>query len=229
MRRTPMLILLASVLLSATGCHDPLDLVCTDVGIASVVAEVRDAGGHATAHGATVTILKPGTDAYGYGYGDTLRVFTDLGDLNVPGPFDVSVTKPWYTSATVRDVMPPENRCGVSGSARVSVTLTLQPDAPPVRQVVVPPYGYGYGDGNIQDSIFAAVEADAGLSHAVVWQSRDTTVVHITPDGMLTSVCRTSYGETYVVASAVADTAVRDSVAVAVDAMNPASGRCPVP
>jgi len=230
MRRAPILILLASsVFLSAAGCSDPADLSCVDVGIPSVVATVRAAAGRATARGATVTLLKPGVDAYGYGYGDSLRVSVDMGDLNVPGPFDVSVTKPWYTSATVRGVEPPEGERGVSGAARISVTLALEPNAPAVRQVVVPPFGYSFGDGNIQDSIFAAVEADAGVSHAVVWQSRDTMVVRITPDGTLTSVCRTSPGAAYVVASAVADTTVRDSVGVSVYAMDPAAGRCPVP
>lgn len=228
MRRAPILILLASsVFLAAVGCIDPGDLSCVDVGISSVVATVRDAAGHATARGATVTILKPGVDAYGYGYGDSLRISVDMGDLNVPGPFDVSVTKPWYTSATVRDVEPPEGRCGVSGPTRISVTLALEPNAPAVRQVVVPPFGYSFGDGNIQENLFAAVEADAGVSHAVVWQSRDTAVVRITPDGLLTSVCRTSYGGAYVVASAVADTTVRDSVGVGVYA--PTSGRCRAP
>jgi hypothetical protein len=166
--------------------------------------------------------------ASGYGWPDSLRVFTDQGKLNVEGPFDIRVRKPYHADATIRNVRPPENRCGIIAPMSVNVTLRLDADAPHVRQVVVPHFQFSFGDGNIGEQLQAYVEADPGYAQTTVWLSRDTTVATITPGGSLRSACRTRDGSTFVVASATADPSVTDSVKVLVSALHPTSGRCPV-
>ncbi len=205
---------------------EAMGAICSLVGIPAVVAEVRDERGRPTAIGATVAAAGPNLAAQGEGWGDSLRIFT-RGSENVGGTFTVTVTKPWYTTAVLKDVTNPEGECGIAASKRVSATISLLPGAPPVRQVVAPPFGYGFGDGNISEQLRAYVEADSGVSHEVSWVSRDPSVATVTPDGRITSACRTSTGETYVVASAVAAPAIKDSVAVTVWAADRGSGRCP--
>ncbi len=209
---------------SACSRHPVATAVCARPGIPSITAEIRDSRGQPTANGATVTIRnRRGYGAVAEGYGDSLRV--GVGESR-GGTFDVRVTKPWYKESVVQSVKVPEDECGISKSTRVSVTLSLLPGAPSVRQVVAAPFAYGFGWGNLKAPLVAYVEADPGVSQAVVWSSRDSTVARVTPDGILTSVCRSSSDSTWVVATSAADPSQRDSVQVFVSRdQDPA--RCP--
>jgi hypothetical protein len=202
--------------------------VCGGPGIPSVAAEVRDDRGRPAAVGATVWIRnQAGYEASAEGYVDPLRVSVGNGE-NEGGTFEVRVTKPWHEGVTLRGVVVPEDACGIREPTQVAVTLALQPGAPPVRQVVAAPYGYGFGWGGLTVPLVAFVEADSGVSRAVAWTSGDTAVARVTPEGVLTSACRATAGATWVTAAAVADPTQRDSVAVTVFAdQDPA--RCPPP
>ncbi len=196
---------------------------CALPGWSSIVAEVRDAEAQPTAIGATVTITKEGYEASSVGFGDPLQVY--VGDSE-GGTFDVKVTKPYYDGATVEDVEVVTDECGYGDTVTVEVTLTLQPDAPPVRQVVVSPSDIGLGGGySIQETAY--VEADPSVLKEVVWSSDDESVATVSADGTITGVCRDTYGETLITATSVADPSKSDSVGVTVFAAEPADGMCP--
>ncbi len=197
---------------------------CALPGWYPIVARVRDADGHPTAIGATVTITKEGYEASEMGAGDPLEIY--VGDSK-GGVYDVEVTKPYYDGATVENVEVIEDECGYSDPVPVEVTLTLHPDAPPVRQVVVPTGTWYYGDGNITEQVTAHVEADRGVSREVTWASSDSSVATITSEGELTAMCRTSVGTATLTATSVADPSKQGSFEVEVSAADPASGRCP--
>lgn len=203
-----------AALLAAAACNTPLESnlnVCARPLIPAVNVQVRDAAGRPNAIGATV-VARPraGTASVQKGYGDSLNI--PAGEEG--GTYDVEVTKPYHTSALVRGVRPKQDECGVQEPAVVPVTLTLLPGAPPVRQVVAPPHGYGFGWGGLTTQLTAFVEAAPGVSQAVTWASRDTSVARVTPEGLLTSRCRTSALNTWVVASSTADATRSDSVSV---------------
>lgn len=197
---------------------------CAAIGWSPIVARVRDADGKPTAIGTTVTIRKQGYEASEMGSGDPLEIY--VGDSE-GGVYDVEVTKPYYDSATVENVDVIEDECRYSDSVPVDVTLTLQPDAPPVRQVVVPTGTWYYGDGNITEQVTALVEADPGISREVTWASSDPGVATITPTGKLTAMCRTSLGTATLTATSVAEPSKQGSFNVEVSAADPSSGRCP--
>jgi uncharacterized protein YjdB len=102
----------------------------------------------------------------------------------------------------------------------------LQPDAPPVRQVVVSPGDIGLGGGySVQETAY--VEEDLGVSKEVVWRSGDESVATVSADGVVTGVCRDTHGETLITATSVADPSKSDSLRVGVSAAYPEEGMCP--
>jgi hypothetical protein len=225
-------LLTAPLFMVAAGisqCQSPVEMIaCPSIGWIPIVAEVRDQDGRPAANGAIVTIIRAdgyAASARGTGH-DELHV--RVGDP-VTGVFDVTVTKPYHQGSTVHGVqVKGDPQCGVPkapGTARLTVSLI--DGAPAVRQVVVPQMAYGFGDGNVTAQIPAFVEAAEGVSRHAEWVSRDTAVARITPTGVVTSACRTSYASTWVVASVAADPTVRDSVAVHVSAAPSNSTRCP--
>jgi hypothetical protein len=110
----------------------------------------------------------------------------------------------------------------------VAVRLDLLPDAPAVRQVVLPSHGFGFGWGNLTASLSPQVVAAPGVSHGVTWLSRDESVVTVSANGEIRSRCRATYGSAWVLASSAVDASVSDSVAVTVYAdTDPV--RCPAP
>lgn len=226
MRYPTLAILLCAPL--ASCYHQPTEAVCIGIGWIPIVAEIRDQHGRPAAIGATVRIER--ADGYTdqtWGFGDDpLRV--GVGEP-VTGVFDVTVSKPYHDGSTVRGVeVRGDPVCGIpSEPGRPQLTVSLRDDAPPVRQVVVPPFSYAFLDGNVTSQTLAQVEADEGVSREVLWVSRDTTVARVSPDGTITSACRSTHGNTFLVASAVADPAVKDSVAVSVWRADWPSGRCP--
>lgn len=199
--------------------------VCTQPLIPSIVAEVRDAAGNPVAIGATVTITTPGLQAADEGFGDPLRI--PVYAENRGGVFDVRVTKPWYAEAVIDDVDVPAGECGVREPTVVEATLSLRPDAPAVRQVVLPPTDYGFGSSvcGTRHGVPAYVLAAEGTSREMRWVSRDPARVTVeaggvSPDGStvgwITPRCGATPGDTWVVGMAKADPAVRDSVEVSV-------------
>lgn len=196
---------------------------CPGLGWFPILAEVRDAEGRPAARGATVTITKEGYEATSVGFGDPLQVY--VGD-SVGGTFNVSVSKPYHDGAEVKGIVVPTNDCGIGEPVTVELTLTLQPDAPPVRQVVVQPVDFGLGGGYTAQAS-AHVEADPGFSQAVVWTSEDERVATVSAEGLVTGVCRDTYGSTQVTATSVADPSKSDSFAVGVFPAVPEEGQCP--
>jgi hypothetical protein len=183
---------------------------CALPGWSSIVAEVRDAEGQPTAIGATVTITKEGYEASSVGFGDPLQVY--VGDSE--------------GGTVVEDVEVVTDECGYGDTVAVEATLTLQPDAPPVRQVVVSPGDIGLGGGySVQETAY--VEEDLGVSKEVVWRSGDESVATVSADGVVTGVCRDTHGETLITATSVADPSKSDSLSVGVSAAYPEEGMCP--
>ena len=195
---------------------------CPDIGWYPVAVEVRDADGEPTAIGATATLTKGGYRATGLGFGDPLRL--TVGD-SVGGTFDLEVTKPYYDAATVESIEVVTDECGIGETVTVAVTLALQADAPPVRQVVVQPYGIGLGSGYSSQET-AYVEADSGVSKEVVWRSEDESVATVTADGVITGVCRDTPGETLITATSVADSSKSGAIRVSVFPVEPDNERC---
>lgn len=208
--------ILPALCMALAGCsYWGGEVICGLPGSASVAVKVRDADGQPTANGATVTIREPGYEATATAYGEPPSI--DVGEDNRTGPFTVEVTKPYFTSATVNDVRTPTGRCGITGPAVVKVTLTLLPDAPPVRQVVVPQGPYSYV-GNFVDKVTAYVEAAPGVSREVTWSSSDPSVITVTPDGRTRAVCRETAGSATLTATSVVDPTKKGSLEVLVDA-----------
>jgi YD repeat-containing protein len=126
----------------------------------------------------------------------------------------VYISKPYHTTAAILGLRVKTQPCGVV-TAHASATLNLIPDAPAVRQVVLPKTTYNY-DAGLSEHLTASVEAAEGVSHAVTWYSRDRSVARISTDGTLTAVCRRTRGKTWIVAASVIAPAVKDSIRIEV-------------
>lgn len=200
-------------------------LACTRGWGPSVVIEIRDALGEPAAIGATVTTRKPGLEVSEEGFVDSLRV--ELFANNAGGAIEVTIAKPWYGEVVLPRVEVPEGPCGMLEPKVVEIALASFPDAPPVRQVVLRPSWYGFGGHNCgkPNEVAAYLLADPDVPKDLRWVSRDPDVVMVAPGeilpdgsfiGWITPVCRETYGATHVVAMAVADSTVRDSIEVSV-------------
>jgi hypothetical protein len=186
---------------------------CGRPGIASIDARIHDDLGRPTAIGAIVTIRKRGYELSVEGFGDSVRVSLNDG-RNESGTFEVLVRKPWHQDVRLARVEVPGDACGVKQPKRVDVTLPRLPNAPAVRQVVLPPGGVGLNCG-FSVSLLAHVEADDTVSKAVTWVSGDTLVATVSADGRVTASCgRPPPDYTFVYAMATANVAVKDSVNV---------------
>jgi hypothetical protein len=198
-------------------------IACARPGMPSVVVTIRDQDGEPAAIGATVRVRSAQYEHSANGFGDPLHA--SAGESR-GGTFEVHVSRPWHEDAVVRSVEVPEDPCGIVQPGEAEVVLRRHADAPPVRQVVTPPVTYAFGLGNMRDRLFAFVVAAPGVSRDVVWSARDTSVIHLSPDGTLTTRCRPDYGTTWAVANSVVDPAKRDSIHVVVYA-DREPGRCP--
>lgn len=220
---------IGAVLLSAVvsgGCgQDPVTYICDDIGIPSIVAHVRNQFGVPSAIGADLTVTGESITMAGFGFGDSLRIFT--GDpYRVGGRFSVEVNKPWHVGTRLDRVDVPEGKCGVEEPHVVDLVIELRADAPQVRQVVLPPTSFGFGDGNLALGVEAYVEADEGVSHLLNWATSDSAVVSVTRTGTITSRCLEKPDSAWVIAASAVDTTVRDSVFVFVSQRDAYSGRC---
>lgn len=216
-RRVVFVVGTIAVAVLAAGC-DPTSsngvTYCTSELRPTLVVRVLDEEGRLNSAGATATVSQGSFEASAEGLVDTDPIYV-YGD-NRGGTFTLRVTKPWHTTALVGRVEVPADECGVTQAPEVTVTLPLQPDAPAVRQVVLPSHGYGFGECGLSATVPASVEADPSVSHELRWVSRDTLAATVDPGGRVTAGCHgdQSARTTHVVAMAVADTTVRDSVAV---------------
>lgn len=226
-----LLLTLALMTGLAAACHEeearptaPLTY-CPDIGIPTMVVSVRDQFGEAAAIGSTVVIESDSARASGQGYGDSLRISTE-DPYGVPGTYRVTVSRPWHRTEVVEDVEVPGGACGVEEPYELDVEIERLDDTPAVRQVVLPPTGYGFGDGGLSVRLTAHVLRDPDASGAVAWSTTDPSVVTVDEEGRMTSACRDSPGEAWVIAESIADSQVRDSVAVGVHARPGDSIRC---
>lgn len=198
--------------------------VCTLILRPSLIVEVRDTSGNPAAIGATVTARTSSFETTAEGFGDPLRI--PVLAENRGGVFEIRVSKPWHEEVVIPQVVVPEGPCGVTDSPVVQVTISLVPDAPAVRQVVLPTSAYGFGAsicGTTHD-LPAWVMADPAVSQELLWFSRDPGIVTVEPGGTspdgyrigrITPVCG-GLGSTWVVAASAVDPSVRDSIAVEV-------------
>lgn len=192
---------------------------CAAIATPALSVEIRDVDGNPAAIGATVSLTRANTSKNlitpKVGYGDSLRVY--LGGGGTTGSLDVYVTKPYYAPVVLRGIQVPSGPCGLGqGTIRVAASVNLQPGAPPVRQIVVPPNSYGLA-GNYSASIIAFIEAAPGVSKEVIWSSRDTTVARVSTSGIVIGQCRATAGKTWVMAASAVDPRIRDSVSVEVE------------
>lgn len=199
--------------------------ICTTDARPSIVAMIRGQADQPLLIGATVTIENSaGLAGTAEGFGDSLSV--PVFASNQGGDFDVRVNKPWFGSVFVQGVAVPANLCGVLQAVDVEVVLVLDLEAPPVRQVVLPPSGIRLGDGNVTTQVASYVEASPGTSRVLEW-SADSAVVSILQDGTITSRCLQAPDSTWVTAWALVDPTQRDSLRVRVAASPLGSTRCP--
>ena len=175
------------------GCSYPVEEAappegptCAGILVPSVVVELHDDQRQPAALGAIATITdEVGQTMSKMGLNDGPLI--DISFDNRGGPFTLEVTRPYHQSVTVEDLSTPEGPCGVTDPARTSVILTLEPDAPDVRQVIVGgPNGYG---ACIEEQLHASVVAAPGVSKEVTWESSDPAVVSVTPGGFLRAGC----------------------------------------
>jgi hypothetical protein len=191
-----------------------------------VIVEVVDSRGFPAAIGATATVSDGRVLGSDVGFGDPRLITVFAG--NAGGTLDVLVTKPWHEDVRIDGVSVPEGSCGVLQPASVQATLHLLTNAPPVRQVVLPPFNYGFGGPacGSRQPIEGYVLVEEGIDGEIVWESGDPTIVAVEPEesdssghntASLIPQCSTTTGmSAYVIGKSKADPSVRDSVEVTI-------------
>jgi Bacterial Ig-like domain (group 2) len=200
---------------------------CAGTGGPSVVVRVRDQRGRPAAFGTTI-VIQDGA------FRDSVDGAHPLSELNVgagerrPGTYQVRLYKPGYKPVALSNVNAPgDTACRYATPSDIrDVTLELLPNAPRVRSIILEPSAIGFGLPNLTEQMRAIVDADSGVTTAVRWSSSDTTVVTVSPTGVVRSQCRTVAGEAIITATSVADPTVRGKASVAVYAIPP-GGHCP--
>jgi hypothetical protein len=157
------------------------------------------------------------------GYLDSLTISAWTGEQDER--FDIRVTKPWHGKFQAQDILVPTT-CGGGEPMRISATLPLLPDAPAVRQVVLPPYDFRIARflcGTPRE-IDGYVIAGEHVSSGIIWQSRNPELLAVVPQADvaeghhragLIPPCNVPAGATtFVVGISEADPSVRDSIEV---------------
>ena len=204
---------ICSLSLLAACDQKPERQACTDLTTPGLVVQnpgldvgIRDASGRGGALGSTVVVRPAGaTDSIVTAGRDTVRV---LAGFLSAGRFDVTVRKPFYRDTLAANVLVSAGECGGVIATHLPITLRLAPGAPPVRSVGI--LGNEFLPlATDKAQLVAVVDADAGLSTAVTWRSRDTTLATVDANGLVSARCTTAGGTDTVTATSVADTSVR--------------------
>lgn len=188
------------------------ETICARPGIPIVTVEVRDQFGRNAVNGASLLVQDDTITADGEGYAGSPYLYSE-GHDNRAGVYTVTVTKPWHMPAVIEGLRAEGDDCGLVESAFVSAELLLLPIRPKIRQVVLPPHGYGFS-GYYQERLRAYVEADTIVD--LTWISTDTLAATVDSVGLVTTVCVDAYRNTWIKAFATEDPSVRDSVSMSI-------------
>lgn len=212
------------------ACQDgPLVVNCPDAGATAggpaLIVRVFDSAGNPAALGTTVTLDGPGDAMFVTGTDPDASVIEVGGRA---GRFELSITRPWWDGPRPREIRipTPEDVCEGFETTQVFATLTLQPDAPAIRQVVPeathvsvssdPPLTRGrVFTGRVMR---AFIEGDPTVSTALEWYATEPEIADITPEGRLTATCRKTPIDTWIGVRTTTDPELEARVRVTVDA-----------
>jgi hypothetical protein len=223
--RTPISVALLLLPLLA-ACEDTVVGTCPLELRPSVIVEVVDSGGRPAAIGATAAVSDGTVLGVDEGFGDPRLIPVFAG--NAGGTLDVRVTKPWHEEVRIDGVFVPEGACGVLEPGAVRAVLQVLPNAPPVRQVLLPPFDYAFGGPacGSEHPIVGYVLAEGEVDSEIVWKTSDPTVVEVEPQvsessglnvASLIPQCSATRGmSAYVIGESKADPSVKDSVEVTI-------------
>src|SRR6267154_3501226 len=189
----------------ASACARP-PMVCARGGVPAVAVHIRTEDGAPAAAGTRVIVDDRDT-SWSMPVRDAVIIFADS---YAKRRVTVRVEKPWYHTVIVPDVRLQTDRCGLLATTRVPVQLKLLPDAPAIRSLYVGRRGL-FASGRFRSRLGAVLDAVPGVSDSVTWSSSDTTVAVVDAQGVMTTLCRTTYREAFIRATLVADTTIRDS------------------
>lgn len=205
----------AAAVVLTTACERITQTDCIE-GTPAIEAYVQTSSGTWASPGATVVaragayVDTVGPIVFPY-YAEQAPVW--LGDR--AGTYTVTVHKPFWSTAPTEVTVTEEGRCGYPQTRRITLAMTLDAGAPPVRSVAVAPRWIRFSACGAQGTAVAHVDAESGLSGQVEWRTADSTVATVNDRGVITARGR---GSTEIRARAVADTTVVGAVPVAVDA-----------
>ena len=164
---------------------------------------IRDTYGRGEALGTVVT-AHLGPDSIRTTGDDTLHVHTGFPG---GGIYSVRVTRRFYRDTVVPNVEVLSGDCSFLVT-HLAVTLTLVPNAPPLRSVAIIGTTYLVTPGE-QSQFVAHVDADPGVDQRVTWRLSDTTLARIDDTGRVTEKCSLAGGVDTVQVAMVADTLVK--------------------
>lgn len=217
MSRTALVFAAVAAVFFAAACHIDFLGDCAGVGIVGIAVDVRDPAGNSALEGTTVVAtdgsyadtVGPVVSAYNGSLSGPIGPTANLAE-NRGGNYEVTATKPYWSTATQR-VHVPGGRCGYVETQNLQLTIAKLPSAPPVRSVAVAPRSLRFSFCGSAGAANAFVEVDPGMSNDVTWQSEDTNVVTVSTSGatsLAAMVHVKSRGRARVAARAVANPSV---------------------
>jgi hypothetical protein len=173
--------------------------------------QVRDPYGIAQAIGTTAIVHRNGEEALYVTVNDTLNIYSAF---NIAGTFSVALTRPYYETATLANVVVSPERCIVK-TTTVPVTLQLAPGAPALRSLVI--VGADFLDhAGAQVQLLPHFDAEPSVSRGVTWASSDATLATVSATGLVSAACNTSGGTVKITATAAADPSISANVNIGV-------------
>jgi hypothetical protein len=215
------LFFLGTLAATASACDLPLG-ACAGVGIDGIVVEVRQPSGESALAGALI-VAREGSYADTAGpvvpYQGSRAASAQNEALaeNRGGRYTVSVTKPYWTSAT-QQVRVPGGSCGYVETQHIQMQISQRPGAPPVRSIAIAPRSLRFGFCGSGVAASTYVDANAGIPTAVRWRSENPLVATVSAEGFVSVRSR---GITAMVAQVAADTTVSQRMIVQVDPVCP--------
>ncbi len=208
----------------ACSRDQPVGVRCGDITVPGTVVmpvgiqvTLRTAQGQAAAIGASVTVTNSSVSPASGFVSDSLTQ-----SVYVPaGTYRVEIAKPAYRDTTIPNVVVLPSACNTVQTTKLSVVLQPLSGAPSVRSVGVAGAEFLATPGS-QTKLVALVDADAAVSHAVVWRLSDTTMATVDKSGRVTAKCSVHGGTERATATSVANGAVSGSVVFGIGA----SGSC---